>query len=128
MKSNGIKRIYWAIGAVVAFAIAYLLCRFAFYELHQMKQWTNILAAVGFALLIVAVIFNYRKLSIFATLAYVGGFALAMLFNTDGLDPGGGRTNNAWLIWGIAFVIIILIGVIWEIINSRRIKSKPLKK
>lgn len=128
MKSNGMKRVYWTIGQVVAFAIAYLLCRFAFYEFHQMKQWPNLLAIVGFALLVVGVIFNYKRLSIFTTLAYVVGFVLAMLFNKDGLDPGGGRTNNAWLIWGITFVLIILIGVIWEIINSRQLKNKQSKE
>ena len=34
---------------------------------------------------------------------YIGEFILAMLFNTDGIDQGGGRTNNGWIIWQLRY-------------------------
>ena len=36
-----------------------------------------------------------RILSITTISGYLAGFILGMVLNTDGIDPGGGRTNNA---------------------------------
>lgn len=55
-----------------------------------------------------------------AVVGYVVGFILAMIFNTDAVDPGGGRTNNAWIIWGTVFILSILIAVIWGFISKQR--------
>lgn len=56
---------------------------------------------------------------------YIGGFILGMLFNTDGIDQGGGRINNGWIILGIAFIVSILAGIILEfIVNTVIITSK----
>jgi len=56
--------------------------------------------------------------------AYIIGFMLGILFNIDSLDQGGGRLNNAWIIWTISFVVIIFIGVIWEMVSSLMKKRK----
>jgi len=85
-----------------------------------MKQYPVFLLAVGLIALIVAAIFDGRKIMIFTIIGYMGGFVLGMLFNTDGVDQSGARTNNAWWIWTVSFAVIILAGVIWEIVSKRR--------
>lgn len=56
----------------------------------------------------------------------MGGFILAMIFNTDSIDPGGGRINNAWIIWGAVWFFSILIGLILGFISKQRQASNNL--
>jgi len=124
MKSGTIKnRVIWVVGAVVGLSICFLLCRYAFFWLHGMKQWPFALFVCGLITIIIGAIFGGRKIMICTVIAYIFGFMLGMLFNMDILDQGDGRLNNAWIIWTISFAIIIFIGVIWELV-SRRMKKK----
>jgi len=125
MKSGTIKnRVTWVVGAVVGLSICFLLCRYAFFGLHGMTQWPFALFAYGLIAIIIAAIFDGRKIMICTVGAYIIGFMLGMLFNIDSLDQGGGRLNNAWIIWTISFVVIIFAGVIWELVSSRMKKRK----
>lgn len=110
----------WMLGAVLCFAAAYLLCRFAFFSLHGMKQWPNILAAIGLAILLIALFFKKRITAVATILGYLGGFALGILLQSSGLDQGGGATNNLWIIWTVAFLICTAIGVIADIVVAAR--------
>jgi hypothetical protein len=92
--------------------ISYWLCRYTFFKIHGMKGWPNLLAIISIFVLVIATILGKRILSAATVIGYMGGFILAMIFNTDGVDPRGGRTNNAWLIWGVVFIVSILIGFI----------------
>jgi len=94
------------------YGFSYWLCRYAFFGLHGMKQWPNALAIVGLITIVISVIFRNRIIPIATIIGYMGGFILAMIFNADSVDQGGGGTNNAWKIWGIVFILSILIGVI----------------
>ncbi|HCL03178.1 MAG TPA: hypothetical protein DHW61_12355, partial [Lachnoclostridium phytofermentans] len=69
-------------------------------------------AIVGVITIVISVIFRNRIIPIATIIGYMGGFILAMIFNADSVDQGGGGTNNAWKIWGIVFILSILIGVI----------------
>ena len=112
--------LYFCIGITVAFCISYLLCRFALFDLHGMKQWPLMMGIVGLFVGVVASVFKKRTLALSAVLGYIGGFVFAMLFNTDGTDLGGGRTNNAWVLWIITFTAFIVIGTVLEIIVKRK--------
>jgi hypothetical protein len=103
--------------------ISYWLCRFYFFEMHGMKQWPNLLAILSLTIILIAAIFGNRIISVATVVGYMGGFILAMIFNTDGVDPGGGRTNNAWVIWGAVLICAILIGVIFAFIFKQRRKT-----
>ncbi len=120
MKATDIKnKILWGICSIGCLGFSYWLCRFAFFGIHGMKQWPNALAVVGLVIVVIASIVGKRKLSIATVAGYIGGFIIAMIFNTDGLDPGGGRTNNAWIIWGCVFILSVIIGLFIE--NKGRI-------
>lgn len=100
--------------------ISYWLCRFSFLKIHGMKQWPNLLAILSIVIIVIATIFENRIIPVVTVVGYIGGFVLAMIFNTDGVDPGGGRTNNAWIIWGTVFIFSIMVGIIWGFISKKR--------
>ncbi|MEW9093792.1 MAG: hypothetical protein AB2417_01815 [Clostridiaceae bacterium] len=121
MKPMDIKnKILLGISMIGLLGISYWLCRFSFFEMHGMKQWTNLLAILSITIIVIATIFGNRIIPVATIVGYMDGFILAMIFNTDGVDQGGGKTNNAWIIWGTVFIFLILIGIVWSFISKQR--------
>ena len=114
------SRIGWGILFVGILAISHLLCRFVFFDLHGMKQWPNVLAVVALIVVIIATAAGGRIVAWSAIVGYSGGFIISMTFNSDGVDPGGGGTNNAWIIWTLALLVSILVGVVVTVASSVR--------
>ncbi len=113
------RRILWRLVVAVAYAISYFLCRVVFLGMHGMVDWTNLLAKMSAIILTISFIFENQILSVATVGGYMGGFILAMMFNRDGVDPGGGRTNNAWFIWASVLFFSIIIGLLLHIISKR---------
>ncbi len=109
----------WGISMIGLLAISYWLCRYVYFEMHGMKDWPNLLAILSVFILVIATIFGNRIISVATVIGYMGGFILAMIFNTDGVDPGGGKTNNGWIIWGAIFSFSILIGFFLSFITKK---------
>ena len=124
MKSTYRKRIFWVVGSVVALCLCFILCRFTFIESHGSYQYPVVLFVVGIVAVIIAAIFDGRKIMINTVVGYVGGFALGIFFGVDGVDQGGGATNNWWVIWTVSFIAIIIAGIIWEIVSKRILNKK----
>lgn len=116
------KRLCWNIG-IIGLLLTFVLCRFAFFGLHNMIQWPNTLAVIGVITLAVGYFTDMRRLAIAVPSGYIAGFALAMIFNTDGVDQGSGRTNNAWLIWIAVYIVIIVGGLAWELVDRHQKKQ-----
>jgi hypothetical protein len=114
----------WGIGSLASLAISYWLCRVVFFDMHGMKQWPNALALVSLIIIIIASVGGSRILSVATNIGYMGGFILGMIFNTDGVDQGGGGTNNGWIIWGVVFIVCLLIGLIADIIYKQKIRQQ----
>ena len=55
-----------------------------------------------------------------ASIAYMLAFLIGVLFQTDGVDPGGGRTNNLWIIWTVVFIGMIFISVCFELLIKKK--------
>ena len=120
MKQMDIKnKSLWGISMIGLLAISYWLCRYVYFEMHGMKDWPNLLAILSVFILVIATIFGNRIISVATVIGYMGGFILAMIFNTDGVDPGGGKTNNGWIIWGAIFSFSILIGFFLSFITKK---------
>ena len=69
------------------------------------------MAMIAAALTIVFVLLD-RRFSPWATvLAHPATYVLAHLLHSEGVDPGGGRTDNAWWIWIVSYVAIVT--VVW---------------
>jgi len=124
MKSTYRKRILWAVGTVIALCLCFILCRFTFIESHGSYQYPVVLLVVGIVTVIIAAIFDGRKVMISTVAGYIGGFALGILFSVDGVNQGGGATNNWWVIWTVSFFVLIVIGIVWEIVSNRCMKAK----
>jgi membrane-bound ClpP family serine protease len=113
------------IGAAIALCVCFLLCRFVFFQLHGMKAWPLYLFILGIAVIAVSAFTHSGKVMIGTVVGYMAGFVLAMLLRTDGIDPGGGATNNAWIIWTFSFLLFILAGVVWEVVSKRAKTNNP---
>lgn len=105
--------------------IGFLMCRFAFFGLHGMKEWPFDLFVAGVVVLLVALIAKKQFVPWFTSVGYLVGFLAGVIFYTEGFDPGGGRTDNLWQIWTIVFVVSILVGIVFEMVMKWR---KLLKK
>lgn len=105
--------------------IGFVLCRYAFFGLHGMKQWPELLFGVGLVSLTISFFLNGKTTPIFTSFAYIVGFAAGIVFETDGVDAGGAGTNNLWIIWTVVFLCLILVGVISE--RSIRSNQGPHK-
>ncbi len=117
-----------AIVHLVSFGIlcaGFVLTRYIFFDIHGMKQLPLILFLCGIAAIGIAFLAKAKRVSVLTALAYIIGFTAGAIFRTDGVDAGGGRTNNLWIIWMVVFVSFIVAAVIMEIIAARKKKSNP---
>ena len=119
MKINISKRILWLIGSNFLLFIEYILCRYILIDLHGMYEWPRAIYIFGIIVIIIAAIFDRRKIMLCTVSGFIAGFTLGALFNVDGFDNGGGTTNNFWIWWTLTMVNIIFIGIIWEIVLKR---------
>lgn len=132
MKNQLIRnRFIWFVGAFIALCASWVLCRFTFFDLHGNKQWVMLLFIIGLVVLIISAIKDARKVMGCTIVGYIGGFALGIVFGVDVpvdvANTNSGTTNNWWFIWTISYLVIIIIGVIWEVL-AKRIKSGKVRK
>lgn len=104
--------------------LSYFLCRFAFFPFHGMKQWPDILAAAGLVVLLISFALKLHWVSMTAAFGYILGFGLGAIFNTDGVDQGGGATNNLWIIWTASYLLFILAGTALDAAAKRKRKEE----
>ena len=105
--------------------LGFVLCRYAFFGLHGMKEWPAVLLWIGLATLLISLLAGKQFVPWFTAIGYVVGFFIGVLFHTEGTDPGGGKTDNLWIIWTIVFLGCILAGFLCEIwMKWRRVLKK----
>jgi len=93
-----------------------ILCRYVFFGLHGMDEWPLVLLQLGLVALLVSLLARKQYAPWFTSVGYFFGFWVGVLFHTHGFDPGGGKTDNLWGIWTVAFVICIFAGFLFEVI------------
>ena len=74
----------------------------------------------GAAVMAVAVWKRLPVLGGFAAAGYLVSFGIGWLLQADGVDPGGGRTNNLWLIWLISDLCLCALGYAAEVLMRRK--------
>jgi len=102
--------------------LGYVLTRFVFFDLHGMKQWPLVLFLCGIIVIAISFIAKAKQVPIFTALSYIAGFTVGAIFQTDGLDAGGGKINNLWIIWTVVFVCFILASILTELLAARKKK------
>ena len=95
--------------------LGFELCRYTFFGLHGMKEWPADLFIAGVAALLISLFAGKQYVPWFTSVGYFLGFWTAVLFHTEGTDPGGGKTDNLWIIWTVVFLMCILAGILCEI-------------
>ena len=108
-------RIFWVVGTKIFLLICFVFCRYAVWTIHLNRDWPVFMFIAAIVTTGIAALFDARKIMVCTAAGYIGGFALGMLFNTYGVDPGGGAASNWWIIWTLSFFIIIALGIIWEV-------------
>ncbi len=103
--------------------VQFYICRYVYFEIHGMKELPLGLLELAVSIVIITIYSNYNTSSICISFGYSVSFFIAYLFNFDGLDSGGGKTNNFWLIWLFSYLIIIFSGLIIDVFK-KKYKSK----
>lgn len=98
----------------------YLLCRYVFFAVHCMKQWPACLFLLGLAVLGISFFAKKKWTPLVTSFSYPIAFAIGALFQTDGTDPGGGRTNSLWAIWTVVFVCATVLSAAGETVKKNR--------
>ncbi len=100
--------------------VGFVLCRYILFSLHGMREWPVVLFAVGMAALFVSFFAKAKYVPAVTSIAYTLAFGLGALFQSNGVDPGGGRTNNLWIIWTVTFIGIISVSVVLELFTKKK--------
>ena len=95
-------------------SIGFVLCRYVFFDIHGMKQLPVWLFVVGVVSMAVSFFLEGKTTPICTAVAYIVGFIAGAIFQTNGVDAGGGTTNNLWIIWAVVFVCLMIAGIIGE--------------
>lgn len=114
------KNIVMHLGSLCALLAEYLLVRYAMIGLHGMYQWPVMLLGFGMIVLAISFFKRRRMLPLVASGSYLVSFFLGVIFQTEGTDPGGGGTNNLWLIWTCAMIALVAFGFVFEGIYRER--------
>ncbi|MBE6629319.1 MAG: hypothetical protein E7624_00535 [Ruminococcaceae bacterium] len=94
--------------------IGFMLCRYVFFDIHGNIGLPACLFIVGLIPVAISFFFKGKITPICTAFAYIAGFIAGVIFQTDGVDVGGGTTNNLWIIWVVVFVCLTLAGIICE--------------
>lgn len=97
----------------------FALCRYTFFDLHGMKQLPALLFAVGAVSLSISFFAKGKTAPVLIPLAYIVGFAAGVVFQTDGSDAGGARTNDLWIIWTAVFICLTAAGLLCQHIRKK---------
>ena len=120
-EKNSIRAIYPI--SLAFLIVAWILIRYPLFSLHGMKDWPFFLLAVSILGTILSFVLKTKITPLLISFSYIAGFFIAYIFQKDGTDPGGGRTNNLWLIWTFVILLTFTVSVTAEsIFHRKRIK------
>ena len=119
------KRIAWSVGMTVSLCVCFILCRYAFFELHGMKEWPLDLLIFGLAVIIIAALCKSKITMLCTVLGYAVGFGLGVLFNADyHVEDIDIIVNDFWIWWTLAMIAFVIVGIAWDIIK-RKLEVHP---
>lgn len=100
----------------------YVLIKYILFDLHGMKEWPFVLFVCGLVVIGISFLVRAKQTPVFTALSYIAGFVVGAVFQTDGFDPGGGKTNNLWMIWTVVFVCFTLAAILADLFAKRKRK------
>ena len=106
--------------SIIILFIGFLLIRYALFDFHKMKDWPTVLFVSCFVVIIICFFIKKAITSLITSLSYVIGFVLGYIFQSSGIDAGGGTTNNLWIIWTITVLAFVFIAIIIELYTLKK--------
>ena len=94
--------------------IGFVLCRYVFFDIHGNIGLPACLLIIGMVSVAISFFFKGKITPVCTASAYIAGFIAGVIFQTNGVDVGGGTTNNLWIIWVVVFICLTLAGIICE--------------
>ena len=102
--------------SLVLLVLGFLIFRYGVFDLHGMKEWPLDLLIAGVLIWFLSLLGGKKYAPWFIPAGYFLGFWMGVLLHTEGTDPGGGTTDNLWIIWTVVFLACILAGIVTEIV------------
>ena len=96
------------------------MIRYALLDLHKMKDWPTVLFVSCFIVITICFFTKKTIAPLIISISYVIGFVLGYIFQTNGIDAGGGTTNNLWIIWTITIFVFVFIAIITELFALKK--------
>lgn len=109
--------------SLLILVISFIVIRYALFEIHGMKQIPIILFGPLLSAMIILCFTKVKIMPFVFAVSYPIGFVLGNLFQTYGVDAGGGATSNMWIIWTSVIMIMVVVSSIAEVINKKRSKK-----
>ena len=106
--------------SLLVLCAGFVLIRFAMFDIHGMKQWPLVLFVGVLVVIGVSYFAGAGLIPPFTAVSYIMGFTIGKIFQQDGTDPGGGSTNNLWIIWTVIFVCFTLASILTELLAVRK--------
>ena len=78
------------------------------------------LALVAFVFLTVSLLLGGKVVPLMTSSGYFLTFLFAFFFQRDGVDPGGGTTNNFGRLWIIAFFTCFVLSLYFESVYANK--------
>lgn len=116
MRKRTWKSIGFCLLMAVGLAVSFYLCRYTLLDLHYMKQWPELLAAVGAILMAAAVAGNAPYTCLAIGPGYLAAFFVGYIFQFD----YGMYYNSLWWIWTLVWITFIIVGFAADCIHSNR--------
>ncbi len=95
-------------------------------KIHGRSDAALIVGIFGVIALLISYAFRLKLLTLTATFGYSTTFILGVIFQTDGVDLGGGSTNSLWKIWLISYWMFLGLGFLVNIILKKKSITKYL--
>lgn len=75
--------------SIAILIVSFLICRFALFDMHKMKQFPLVLLIAGGLFIGISMLFGCSRFPLFASLGYPVSFAAGLIFSQDYADPTG---------------------------------------
>ena len=106
------KKLKISIFLFILIIINYILTRFIYFNVHGMKDFPNTMSLLSAALTCLFILSENNISAICSTIGNTIGFFIGLMFYSVKVDYITGNTSNLWLIWGISYFIVVILGMV----------------
>ncbi len=89
-------------------------------QIHGGSGSAGIVAIFGLMACLLICFFNWKYLKVTINLGYIVALIIAVIFNTNGVDPSGGTTNNLWIIWLVTYVLFLILAMLLDLYVNKK--------